>query len=368
MMRCAKYALAPVLALLVPACSFFESGPDEPHIAGPSSFDRLSGWQADQFGELLPAIQAQCEQGVGALGGALCELAATGSPIALREHLQARYLPHPVLGEKRAKTGLITGYYEPLLSGSDAPDERFRWPLYARPDDLLTLDLGARYPELEGQRVRGRLTGRRVVPYWTREQIDGPQNPLAGTELLWVDDPVDAFFLHIQGSGIVALPDGSKTSVGYSDQNGHPYRSIGRVLVELGELALEEVSLFSIRQWLEDNPARARALLNENPSYVFFHRGSETQAGPLGTLGVPLTPERSIAVDPRVIPLGSLVWLETTLADGTEYRRLMIAQDTGGAIAGGPRADVFFGRGQRAERLAGTQRSSGRLFVLQSAP
>ncbi|MEM9602961.1 MAG: MltA domain-containing protein [Pseudomonadota bacterium] len=338
----------------------------EPHIAAAVPYTALAGWQADAFDGVLDAVLAQCAAPSTAGTGSLCAVAQTGLPIALRDHLMQHYRPHAVLGDAGAEDGLITGYYEPLLHGSVAPNARYRWPLYRRPRDLVTLDLAERYPELEGRRVRGRLVEQRVVPYWTRADIDGPEQPLAGDELLWVDDPVDAFFLHVQGSGLVALADGRVESVGYSDQNGHPYRSIGRVLVDLDEVALEDVSLFSIRAWLADNPDAAQALLNENPSYVFFERrGDRGDDGPLGTLGVPLTAERSIAVDPRVIPLGSLVWLDTTLDDGQPYRRLMVAQDTGGAIAGGPRADVFFGRGERAERLAGTQKSRGRLYVFR---
>ncbi|MEM6987915.1 MAG: murein transglycosylase A, partial [Pseudomonadota bacterium] len=323
------------LALLQGCSIFGPSGPPDPHIADAVEYERLRGWDADALVDLLPAIASQCDMDAGDLDELLCAHAREGSPTALREHLVAHYRPHRVLGSYGAKQGLITGYYEPLLHGDDSRSERYQWPLYARPDDLVRLDLAERYPVLEGQRVRGRLVDRRVVPYWTRAEIDGPAAPLAGNEILWVDDPVDAFFLHVQGSGVVAMPDGRLESVGYSDQNGHPYRSIGRELVERDALPLEDVSLFTIRQWLADNPSEAQALLNENPSYVFFtRRGSKSAAGPLGTLGVPLTPERSIAVDPRVVPLGSLVWLDTRLEDDSVYRRLMLAQDTGGAIAG----------------------------------
>lgn len=350
--------------VLLSGCAVLEQ-PD-PHVGGPVPFSALSGWEGDTFDGLPEAVALQCAKRPDVAAGSLCENTVDESPAEIKAYLEQHYLPHRVFGAKGATEGLITGYYEPLLHGSMTPDQDYRWPLYSRPSDLVTLDLAERYPELEGRRVRGRLDGRRVVPYWTRAEIDGTEKPLAGSELLWVDDAVDAFFLHVQGSGVVELADGERVAVGYSDQNGHAYRSIGRVLVEMEELELADVSLFSIRQWLVDHPGAARGLLNRNPSYVFFNlREAIDGTGPLGTLGVPLTPDRSIAVDPRVIPLGSLVFLDTTLADGRRYQRLMVAQDTGGAIAGGPRADIFFGQGERAEQLAGTQKSQGRLFVLK---
>ncbi len=350
--------------LALVGCAQF--APPEPHIGDAVSIDRVTGLDDDAGDGLLDAVAKQCAVASPAGDPALCALAARSTTSAeLLAAIASGYDARPVFGERGAREGLITGYYEPLLQGDVEPSERFHWPLYRRPDDLVTLDLASRYPALEGNRVRGRLEGQRVLPYWTRAEIDGEAAPLSGQELLWVDDQVDAFFLQVQGSGIVALPDGRLEAIGYSDQNGHPYVSIGRVLVDRGELPLETVSLFSIRDWLERHPEYAHALLDENPSYVFFQsRGAASGDGPLGTLGVSLTAERSIAVDPSVIPLGSLVWLSTTLPDGSAYERLMVAQDTGGAIRGGPRADIFFGRGARAEQLAGTQRSRGRLFVL----
>ncbi|MET0088197.1 MAG: MltA domain-containing protein, partial [Sedimenticola sp.] len=197
------------------------------------------------------------------------------------------------------------------------PDGRYAYPIYARPDSLLIVDLDEQFPELKGKRVRGRLVGNRVVPYFDRTAIDGSGAPLKGNELLWVDDPHGSFFLQIQGSGRVQLPDGSSVNVGYADQNGHQYVSIGKKLIERGELTREEVSLFTIRQWLKDNPGQAEGLLNENPSYVFFVLNDNNEAGPRGSLNVPLTAGRSAAVDRSRIPLGTPVWLTTTLPPET---------------------------------------------------
>jgi len=214
---------------------------------------------------------------------------------------------------------------------------------------------------------QGRVEGNKVVPFFSREEIDGEDQPLKGKELLWIDDAYGSFFLQIQGSGRVRLDDGRILGVNYENQNGHPYVAIGKTLVEKEELALEDVSLFTIREWLENNPQRADEVLNSNPSYVFFHLREDSNEGPRGSLNVPLTAERSLAVDRNVIPLGTPVWIDTTLPDGSPYQRLMIAQDTGGAIRGPVRADVFFGNGERAERLAGEMNQKGRLYALLPA-
>ena len=290
-----------------------------------------------------------------------------------RAFFETRFVAHEMAGNHGAADGLITGYYEPLLHGSLAKTERFLYPLYRRPDDLVTVDLGELYPELQGKRFRGRVHGNRVVPYYSRAQINRASErpepaatPLSGLELLWVDDPVALFFLEIQGSGRVQLPDGRILPVSYSDQNGHPYVAIGRTLVESGALKLEEATMPAIRAWLAAHPDQAQTVLNSNPSYVFFTLREPDSSGPVGALNVPLLAERSIAVDPSFIPLGSPVWLDTALPGSTPrpYRRLEFAQDTGGAIRGPARADLFLGFGQNAEQLAGAMRQRGKLYVL----
>jgi membrane-bound lytic murein transglycosylase A len=215
------------------------------------------------------------------------------------------------------------------------------------------------------------LQGNRVVPYFSRAEITAGAQPLTGQELLWVDDAVALFMLQVQGSGRVQMPDGSMLAVGYADQNGHPYYPIGRRLVEMGALIAGEVTLFSIRDWLQQHPDEAQDVLNRNPSYIFFALRDASLPGPLGSLNVPLVAQRSIAVDAAKIPLGLPVWLDTTLPGGAvPYRRLMQAQDTGGAIKGQVRADIFFGRGVEAERLAGEMKQPGRMYVLlpQASP
>ena len=365
--------LPAALGCVLAACAAF--APGGPGISAPVSWSELSGWREDRPAEAWPALLHGCQR-LGARAGRWREICADAALFPdpdddiARAFFETRFVPHKAIGADGAE-GLITGYYEPLLNGSLTKTARFRYPIYRRPDDLLVVDLGELYPELKGKRVRGRLDGKRVVPYFSRAEIGDGARALAGHEFAWVDDPVALFFLEIQGSGRVRLPDGRMLRVGYADQNGHPYVAIGRRLIEMNALRPEEVDLPTIRDWLAAHPDEAAAVLNHNPSYVFFAPRDPGLPGPLGTLGAPLLPERAVAVDPAYIPLGAPVWLDTTLPDdgaARPYRRLMFAHDTGGAIRGAARADVFFGFGAAAEMLAGKMKQPGRLFVLLPAP
>lgn len=286
------------------------------------------------------------------------------SNVARHAWLENRFSPWQVVNADGSREGMITGYYEPLLQGSRKRSKQARHPVYGVPDDLLTIDLGAVRPDLAGQRLRGRLEGRKIVPYWSRAEIEAGRAPRERV-LLWVDDPVALFFLQIQGSGRVELPDGKRVRLGYADQNGHPYRSIGRVLIERGEMTLENASMQGIQDWARANPARLRELLDENPSFVFFRELPNTGGGPIGALGVPLTPQRSLAVDRRTVPLGAPLWLATTHPTSARpLNRLMVAQDTGGAIRGPVRGDYFWGFGDEAGAEAGRMRHPGKMWVL----
>jgi membrane-bound lytic murein transglycosylase A len=301
---------------------------------------------------------------------ALAEQLPAGA--SARTFFETHFLPYRVANADGSVQGIATGYYEPLLRGSRRKEGLYRFPLYAAPDDLLIVDLAEINPELKHLRLRGRLEGRRVVPYYPRAEIERGLPALAGKELIWVDDAVDLFFLQIQGSGRVRLATGELVRVAYADQNGQPYKSIGRYLVEQGELKLEQASMQGIKAWGAANPAKLDALLNQNPSYVFFREMPATDSGlaaaasgPIGALGVALTPERSIAVDPRHIPLGAPVFLATTWPNSTRsLARLMLAQDTGGAIRGAVRADYFWGFGDAAGAQAGRMRQNARMWVL----
>ncbi len=358
------------IAVLMAVAGVLTACVSAPGIGKPVSWSALPGWQQGQQAQAWPALQQNCERLATSDAGwqEICrDVEFLGRPDdnSARAFFESRFIPHKVGGESGQRTGLVTGYYEPLLEGSLVRTERFRYPIYQRPPNLLTVDLGDVYPELKGRPVRGRLQGERVVPYFSRAEIDEPSSPLAGYEIAWVDDPVSLFFLHVQGSGRIYLPDGEILAVGYADQNGHPYVSIGRRLREITGLEPEAINLDSIRRWLEEHPQAIEQLLHSNPSYIFFTVRDSTLPGPLGSLRVPLTAEHSAAVDRKYIPLGLPLWLDTTFPDkGPPYRRLLFAQDTGGAIKGPLRVDVFFGQGLEAEKLAGRMRERGRFYVL----
>lgn len=365
-MRATLFIVLTCLLMLLQGCS---QAPSSPGIQSHAlCWHSVPGWQQDQTAQALPALLRQCPRlSKKTAWQHVCQAAMQLSPsdnAAARAFFQTHFTPHPVLDKQGEPNGLFTGYYEPTLYGSYQPSERYYYPLYKQPNDMIIVKLESRFPELKGRRVRGRLDGNVLLPYYSREEIDNPRSPLQGEELLWVDDADAAFFLHIQGSGRIELPDGSMVGVGYANQNGHPYVAIGKLLIEQGELTQEEVSLQSIRHWLQTNPGRAEQLKAQNPSYVFFQTRNDLQNGPRGSLNVPLTQERSVAIDRKIIPLGTPLWISTTLPDGKPYQRLVMAQDTGGAITGPVRADIFFGRGQRAEALAGTMKQSGTVFAL----
>ena len=293
---------------------------------------------------------------------ALAPIASESDAVTFYEN---HFNPWQAINADETTSGMVTGYYEPLLRGSRSPSKRFRYPIYAVPRDLLVIDLSSVYPDLKHRRLRGRVEGNRVIPYLSRGDIDRESEPLKGNELVWVDDAVDLFFLHIQGSGQVELENGERLRVGYADQNGHPFRSLGGLLIRRGEITAERASMQGIKEWARRNPRKVQEFMNANPSYVFFRELPRDLPGPIGALGVPLTAERSIAVDARVVPLGAPVYLVTTWPNTSDpLNRLMVAQDTGGAIAGGVRADFFWGFGDAAGSLAGKMRQSGRMWVL----
>lgn len=334
-----------------------------------ADFAQLAGWSADNQDEAWRAFINSCKSlRRQAAWQAVCTEADSANPASARGFFEAKLTPWI----REAPPGIITGYYEPLLNGSRSKRAPYLYALFATPDDLLTIDLGDLRPDLKGQRLRGRVEGRKVVPYYSREEIeasaDGKARAGGSTfkPLVYVDDPIDLFFLMIQGSGRVKLDNGTMVHVNYADQNGHPYKSIGRYLIDSGEMKLENASMQGIKAWARSNPARLNELLNHNPSYVFFRESKAGDEGPQGAIGQPLTAMRSIAVDPRFTPLGAPVWLVTTWPNNSSkpLERLMLAQDTGGAINGANRADFFWGFGDDATREAGRMRQQGELYIL----
>ena len=349
-----------------------------------ANWSALPGWQSDDLHLVWKAFVNNCKGLMRPVSGSLALPAratprvwqpvcaavlqsgiAVGNPDTaqvrrfLQEHLQPWRLLDPA---GHPAKNMVTGYYEPLIHASRTRQGAYQWPLYAAPADLLTVDLGAVYPELAGKRVRGKLVGNRVVPYDTRAQI--ASSPTQPPVIVWANDPVDAFFLQIQGSGRVVFDDGSLARIAYAGENGQPYNAIGRTLIADGELTRENVSLQSIRAWLLAHPDKARAVMETNRSYIFFREAplGDTTLGSPGALGVALTPLASLAVDPRLNTLGAPFFVAAGGPD--PVHGILIAQDVGGAIRGPVRGDIFFGFGTDAERRAGAMKAPGRLFVL----
>jgi|TARA_B110000259_G_scaffold108438_1_gene124194 membrane-bound lytic murein transglycosylase A len=325
--------------------------------------------QNDQASQAWPAWIYGCEKLIKLNNWrSTCEaannlLAPTNKEVI--KYLHAHFDLYKANNEDGSKKGLITGYYQPSLKGSRTQSKKYKIPLYAPPLDLITVDLSKVYPELKYKRLRGRVEGKKLIPYFTREEIAKENYPLQGNELLWVQNPVEAFFLEIQGSGVIEFEDGSTTQVGYADQNGHPYRSMGLALIRQGELKRHRVSMQSIKYWAKKNKRKLRRFLNANPSTVFFRELPQGLPGPIGALGVPISSERSVAVDRRFIPLGAPIFLSTTEPNSNiSLDKFMIAQDTGGAINGGVRADFYWGQGKSAGAKAGKMKQSGEIWVM----
>ena len=330
----------------------------------------LPGWRSAPQAPALRAFVSSCTRLQAARWRAACDAAAglsSASDADARAFFEARFAAYRIVAADGSRDGLITGYYEPVLRGSRAQTAAFRYPVYGVPDDLIVVDLAGLHPELRNLRLRGRLDGRRLVPYYERAEIEAPGRRFNAPVIAWVADPVELFFLQVQGSGQLELDSGGRIRIGYADQNGHPYSSLGRYLIDRGELKFEHSSMQGIKAWAEANPDKLRAALDHNSSYVFFRElpAPGTADGPPGAAGVPLIPEFSIAVDPRHIPLGTPVFLATTHPTSERaLERLVIAQDTGGAIRGAVRADFFWGTGPDAGAQAGRMRQRGAMWLV----
>ena len=355
----------------------------------------LQGWRKDDPRPALVAFRRSCDEllkkppstpmgGQVIKGAALYRTAADWEDVCgaaeaisfldangARDWFERYFLPYAA-SNAGERGGLFTGYFEPELSGSLKRTPDFTVPLLRRPDDLVTVDLGEFRDGLKGQRLVGRVTGGRLHPYSTREEIRKGALDDEKLALAWVKDPVEAFFMQIQGSGRVRLADGGVMRLGYDAANGWPYVPIGRVLRDMGALDRDNISMRTIKDWLESHPSDADAVMDQDTSYIFFKPLSvfDSALGPIGSGNVPLTAGRSLAVDPKFHALGVPVWLDTNLpiddagTAGQLYQRLMIAQDTGGAITGPVRGDVFFGSGQQAQKFAGRMKQIGEMYVL----
>lgn len=382
-----RRSLALIFLLTVAACA-----PKPPPAIAfqPASFADLPGYSADRLAEALPALSRSCARmtprnergldshdryGTGDDWKPFCTTLAAlpqGDDAGLRRLIESELQPVAVIGDGKPE-GLFTGYYEPLVRGSRQKQGRYTVPLYRQPPDLVQVDLGEFRDSLKGQRIAGRVRDGRLRPYEDRGQIEAGALNNKNLELVWLDDASDAFFLQVQGSGLVQLDSGAKIRVGFAAQNGHPYVAVGRVMIDRGTLAREDVSMQAIRAWLRANPTAAPELLRQNPSYVFFRElpaPKDDLDGPPGAQGVALVPGRSLAVDRSHFALGLPLWVaatrptETGAAEAVPFQRLMVAQDTGGAIRGAVRGDVFWGAGAQAENIAGRMKHPGRTWLL----
>ena len=363
-----KAAACPACAAC-PVCPGVEPAKPPEKPLQPAAWGDLPGWESDDLRPAFAAFKASCgaleRQALWRASCAQARALAAADNAELRAWFEAQLRPWQLVNPDGSDTGLVTGYYEPVLKGSRSQGKPYLHPVFAPPGDLVDVELGELYPELKHMRLRGRIEGRKLVPYWSRAAWAQQEEGRANEALLWLDDALDFFFMQIQGSGQVQLDDGSRVRLGYADQNGHPYRSIGRWLIDQGELRAEQASMAGIKAWAAAHPERVQELMNANPSLVFFRELPVEGSGPPGAMGLALTPERSIAVDPRRVPLGAPVWLATTWPNEEKpLQRLMLAQDTGGAIRGVVRADFYWGSGAEAGALAGKMRQKGRMWVL----
>jgi len=350
----------------------------------PTSFAKLPGWAAGDPRLALDAFRRSCAEiekrpatqpmGWAGYAGTVSAWLPACKVVPLRAVSAAdaraffeRWFA-PVSVDRPAH---FTGYYEPQLSGSRLPTPHYRVPIYGRPDDLISVDLGAFRPSLEGEHIWGRVEGTKLVPYAARAAIDA-HGLASAPVLLYTDDPVSAFFLQIQGSGLVKLNTGETLRLSYAAKNGRPYTPVGRVLIAKGALERKNVSMQSIRAWLAAHPEEAQRVMESDESYVFFELTpvEDPALGSPGTEGIPISPQASLAVDPRFHAFGTPVYVTTTVPDSDPakpdhgFQRLLIAQDTGGAIKGPARGDIFFGAGPAAEAIAGRLNAHGQLFVL----
>jgi membrane-bound lytic murein transglycosylase A len=350
----------------------------------PASFADLPGWQSDDHLAALKTFLKSCDKVIRMAEDA----AQDGTPLAMlaqtcraaadlkkptkasaKAFFEAVFVPNRVMHKNPA--GLLTGYYEPVLEGSRTRDGKFQTPVYRRPPDLVNLVHEAERGAKANQLTHARKTATGTEPYSTRAEIEAGALKDQNLELLYLADPVDTFFMHIQGSGRIRLTDGSTIRVHYDGKNGHPYTSIGRYLIDTGMLAADKITMGALGRWLRADPERGRHVMHQNASFVFFRelKGEEAQ-GPLGVLSIPLVAGRSLAVDAGTHAIGTPVYVSSpalTHASNTRkdgFHRLMIAHDVGSAIRGPERGDIYFGSGDKAGKLAGITKHPGRFFVL----
>ena len=341
-----KIILSILLILIFAGCS-------NKQVVKNSTFDYMSGFKNDNLDQALEAFKHSCKKS--SRKDLFKNVCYNSRNYEDGYKFFTKYFNAKVLVSSRGDKGLITGYYEPLLHGSKTKSIRYRYPIYKKPYDLITV----KNKKFKRYRYKAKFENGKYIPYDTREEIEKRTDL---EPIVYVDNKVDLFFLHIQGSGRVKLDTGDIINIGYASQNGRKYVAIGRTMIEKGYINKEDVSLQSIKLFLEDNPDKINEILNSNPSYIFFSQRDKTATG---SLGVSLIAKRNIAVDRSYIPLGMPVFIQTKNPKTKEpINKLVIAADTGGAIKGEIRADLFFGYGNKAEELAGLMKEKGRMFIL----
>jgi membrane-bound lytic murein transglycosylase A len=331
----------------------------------PLSFPDISGWADDDHAAALAALRLSlASDEPSALADRAAALGDTPSPEAARQFFEKNFSPRRVTPQ--AKSAIVTGYFEPELKGALEKTQEFSIPVYALPPDLILVTAENRPEGWPEDYTGGREKPDGIVPYFTRREIEEGALAGRGLELLYLADPAECFVMHVQGSGAVRLPDGGIVRLGFSGKNGHPYTSIGKLLVQRGELEAATATLDALLAWIRADAERGRRLMQENASFIFFHIRDQAAQGP-SAHGVSLTPGRSLAVDPRYHRLGMPIWVEAKgLSDesGRPFQRLMIAQDTGSAIRGQVRGDIFWGSGKTAGRIAGATKHPCNFIVL----
>lgn len=374
-----------VLLAAIAGCSSEPTPPEDPGtlILKSAAFSDLPGWREDDVAAAVPAMRKSCSRmlrgddarivGPGKRFGTVADWrpacdtldkVVPGDTVGARAVFEEHFTVWQA-SDSNPDDDLFTGYYEPELAGAREPDDTYDVPIYPRPTDLVLVDLGDFRDSMKGERIAGRMEGFRLKPYDSRADIEAGSLVGKAEPVLWLADPIDAFFLHIQGSGLIRLADGTLTRVGYDGHNGHIYFPIGRYLISAGHVPKEEMSMQAIRGWLDANPDQMDAVMNRNPSYIFFRELKGD--GPIGAQGVALTAERSLAVDRTQHALGVPIWVDidyTKAGHSDGIRRLMVAQDTGGAIRGPVRGDFFWGSGDTPGEKAGAMAAKGRMWLL----
>ena len=374
--------------LLLSACS--EEKPREPMsfslkneeqiVLQPANFSDFNGWKDDDLSDLIPAFEKSCEK-ISKQKSEFLYNATIKIPTAEYQHICTLFLDKNIKTSRQFKNflkdnfspwavmengsteGRFTSYYQTKIRVSETKDDVYKYPVFGKPDDLIAVELQKFSADLPPKRLMGRVQNGELVPYYTRAEIEN--NPAISENypvLLWGDNPVDIYFMHIQGSALAELPDGRSLSLSYAGNNGQSFKGIGSILLENNKLEKGKASMSDVKIWLENNYEEAKEYMNQNNRYVFYHISDNI--GMLGSQGVVLTPQRSLAVDKEIIPFGSILWLETKGPDNEPLNKAVIAQDTGEAIKGAVRGDYFWGYGDEALKASGKMSSAGRYYIL----